>query len=229
MAKRSKRITTGDVEQIVALLDTWRARLTWPLLIDAIAKRTGERYTRQALHKHPRIRSAFTLRKREGAPDDEPRRTTTEQLRGRIREEASKGRRLEQENDILYENLQVAFANAYMAGLREDQIVPAERGGAGDEPPLGATEASPQPDRQLLRRLEANRRRSTGRQRLRDALEAHLKAVVANAMKWGLTEEKLFRPLPSINRAARRQIAGAPVLSPAGRRRETALLSRNVR
>jgi hypothetical protein len=218
MARRSKSITTADVELIVTLLDTWRGKLTWPLLIAAIEKRTGERYTRQALHKHPRIQGAFSLRKREGAPDDEPRRTATEQLRGRIREEASKGKRLEQESDMLYENLLVAFANAYMGGLREDQIVPGNVGCARDEP-AGATEESPEPGRQLLRRLEANRQRSKLRQRVRDALEAQLRAVVANVKKWGLAEDQLFRPLPAIDRAGRRQIAGAPVLSPARRGR----------
>lgn len=219
MARRAKRITTDDVNRIVALLDTWRARLTWPLLVAAIAKRTGERYTRQALHRHPRIQNAFSLRKREGAPGDEPRRTTTAQLRGRIREEAFRAQRLVQENDILYENLLVAFANAYMGGLREDQIVPGEAGGASNEPPLSALEVRLERGGQLLRRLEANRRRCTERERLRAALEAHLKAVVANVKKWGVTEEKLFRPLPSINRAGRRRVAGAPVLSPAGRGR----------
>jgi hypothetical protein len=219
MASRARKITKSDVEQILGLLDTWRGRVTWPLLIAAIEKRTGEQYTRQALHKHRRIQAAFTLRRREGAPANEPRRTATAQLRGRIREEAFRAQRIEQETGILYENLMVAFANAYMKGLREEQIVPGGMGRASDERPRDPTEVSPRPDRQLLRRLEANRRRCTEAERIRDALEAHLRAAVENVGKRGVTEAQLFQPLPSINRAGRRQVAGAPALSPSGRDR----------
>lgn len=220
MARRSKRITEAEVERVVGLLDTWRGKLTWPLLIAAIERRTGQKYTRQALHKHPRIQTAFSLRKREGAPSDGPRQTATAQLRGRIREEAFRAQRLEKETDILYEKLLVAYANAYMMGLREDQVVPGELRAAGRELPAAAPEARV-PDRQLLRRVEANRQRCRRVERRKEILETHLKAVIAKVEKWGLTEDQVSRPLPQIYRATRRQLAGAPALPPLrlGRRR----------
>ena len=60
---RAKNLNDDDVTRIVEILDGWTGRLSWELLIDAIEKRMFSRYTRQALHKHGRIKDAFALRK----------------------------------------------------------------------------------------------------------------------------------------------------------------------
>ena len=62
--ERAKNIGDDDIAAIVGMLDGWSGKLSWELLIDVIQKRTRARYTRQALHRHERIRSAFSLRKK---------------------------------------------------------------------------------------------------------------------------------------------------------------------
>ena len=61
--RRGKNLTDDAIEQIVRLLDGWEGKLTWEALIDAIVTRLHCKYTRQALHKHERIRAAYALRK----------------------------------------------------------------------------------------------------------------------------------------------------------------------
>lgn len=60
---RAKNLRDTDVTKIVEALDGWTGKLTWELLIDAIEKRLFARYTRQALHKHTRVKEAFVHRK----------------------------------------------------------------------------------------------------------------------------------------------------------------------
>ena len=60
---RAKNLDDKTIELIVGILDGWSGKLTWNLLAEAIAKRTGARYTRQALDKHARIKMVFQLRK----------------------------------------------------------------------------------------------------------------------------------------------------------------------
>lgn len=60
---RSKNLRDEDIAKIVEVLDGWSGKLTWELLLDAIEKRVFARYSRQALHKHARIKDAFAHRK----------------------------------------------------------------------------------------------------------------------------------------------------------------------
>ncbi|WP_233799924.1 hypothetical protein [Paraburkholderia sp. HP33-1] len=52
------------IGRIVQILDGWSGKLTWQLLIDAIQHRSKQRYTRQALYSHERIRQAYGGRKK---------------------------------------------------------------------------------------------------------------------------------------------------------------------
>lgn len=60
---RAKNLDDNDIAEIVAILDGWAGKLSWELFIDAIERRKRTRYTRQALHRHERIKHAFSLRK----------------------------------------------------------------------------------------------------------------------------------------------------------------------
>lgn len=60
---RSRNLTPSAIEQVVSILDGCSGRLTWDLLIVAVSRHLRSTYTRQALHKHERIRHAFALRK----------------------------------------------------------------------------------------------------------------------------------------------------------------------
>jgi hypothetical protein len=61
---RARNLGDGDIADIVAILDGWSGKLSWALLIQSIRLRKHTTYTRQALHKHERIKQAFSLRKR---------------------------------------------------------------------------------------------------------------------------------------------------------------------
>lgn len=61
---RAKNLSDVDIAEIVSILDGWTGRLSWDQLIDSIEERKHVRYTRQALHKHERIKHAFVLRKK---------------------------------------------------------------------------------------------------------------------------------------------------------------------
>ena len=63
MVQRSKNLDDQLIREIVELLDGWSNDLTWDGLVEAVDRRLGQRYTRQALNRHERIKQAFTVRK----------------------------------------------------------------------------------------------------------------------------------------------------------------------
>lgn len=64
MVKSRGRVIDEDViEVILHILDNWRGKLSWDLLIIAIKASIATTYTRQALSNHERIATAFALRK----------------------------------------------------------------------------------------------------------------------------------------------------------------------
>lgn len=63
IVKRSKNLDDQLIREIVEILDGWSENLTWDRLVEAVDRRLGQRYTRQALNKHERIKQAFTVRK----------------------------------------------------------------------------------------------------------------------------------------------------------------------
>jgi hypothetical protein len=65
VVKRRARIIDEDVIEVVLhILDGWKGKLTWDLLIAAVKASISADYTRQALSGHTRIADAFVLRKR---------------------------------------------------------------------------------------------------------------------------------------------------------------------
>ncbi|WP_038471608.1 hypothetical protein [Acidithiobacillus caldus] len=124
MVRRGKNLTDDAIEQIVRLLDGWEGKLTWEALIDAIVTRLHCRYTRQALHKHERIRTAYALRKKSLG-----RQKDTAVSRGsgpladamaRIARLEAENQRLEAENQRLLEQFVVWAYNAHTRGLNKE-------------------------------------------------------------------------------------------------------------
>lgn len=64
MRSRERNLDDAVVTGIVQVLDGWSGKLSWEALIEAVERRAGLRYTRQALHRHERIRLAFAVRKK---------------------------------------------------------------------------------------------------------------------------------------------------------------------
>jgi hypothetical protein len=123
VTRRGKNLTDDAIEQIVRILEGWSGKLTWDGLIEAVVARLHCRYTRQALHKHERIRAAYTLRKGTLGNDDvtvphdvQPMDETT----ARIARLEIENQRLEAENQRLLEQFVVWAYNAHSRGLSKE-------------------------------------------------------------------------------------------------------------
>lgn len=121
---RARNLHDEDIAKIVEVLDGWTGKLTWELLIDAIERRFFARYTRQALHKHTRIRDAFSHRKGAIANGGEkPRKTAASpelQLAlDRLERLTGENERLKAENTRLLEQFVRWAYNAHTRNLDE--------------------------------------------------------------------------------------------------------------
>lgn len=123
VVRRGKNLTDDAIEQIVRILDGWSGKLTWEGLIEAVVARLHCRYTRQALHKHERIRVAYTLRK--GTPDRDESVVSRDvqpmdETTARIVRLEIENQRLEAENQRLLEQFVVWAYNAHSRGLSKE-------------------------------------------------------------------------------------------------------------
>ncbi|HQR40923.1 MAG TPA: hypothetical protein PLF26_21250 [Blastocatellia bacterium] len=57
--RRAKNLDDEAIKRIVEILDGWSGVLSWQALIEQVQARLQSKYTRQALHRHERIRLAF--------------------------------------------------------------------------------------------------------------------------------------------------------------------------
>jgi hypothetical protein len=117
--RRARNLKDEDIRSIVEIIDDYGENLTWDALIAEIRLRLHSTYTRQALHKHVRIREAFALRKQalQVAPEPTRKRGSIELQKAveRIARLEAENRRLEFENN----NLLGQFARwAYNAATR---------------------------------------------------------------------------------------------------------------
>lgn len=119
---RSRNLTPGAIEQIVSILDGWSGKLTWDLLIQSVARRLRGTYTRQALHKHERIKRAFMLRKQILSASVGTRKVISPESQvanDRVARLEGENARLQMENDRLLEQFVRWAYNAYTRGLDE--------------------------------------------------------------------------------------------------------------
>jgi len=122
---RAKNLSDEDVARIVEILDGWAGPLRWELLIAEVERRLFARYTRQALHKHARIKDAFASRKESlaaapGAPRKPAASPELQLALDRIERLTAENQRLEDENGRLLEQFVRWAYNASTRNLDED-------------------------------------------------------------------------------------------------------------
>lgn len=117
---RARNVDDKVIGEVLSVLDGWTGKLTWEGLIEAVAARTRQRYTRQALSAHERLQQAFSARKKalSGNPSarGEDSLTPEEQMIARLEAQVQ---RLEAENSTLLERFAVWAYNARTRGLDE--------------------------------------------------------------------------------------------------------------
>lgn len=123
---RAKNIGDTDIAEIVSILDGWSGKLGWDLLIDAIERRHGNRYSRQALDKHVRIKQAFVQRKKAlSGTDGAARKVSSPELQtslDRIQRLTAENERLAKENTSLLEQFVRWAYNASLWGVGQDKL-----------------------------------------------------------------------------------------------------------
>lgn len=122
---RSRNLGDKEIADIAAIIDGWSRKLSWGSLVEAVASRTGQQYTRQTLHRHERIRLAFTVRKRalSGQPEDNPSEIESPGLKialDRIARLEAENQRLQAENHGLLEQFARWAYNAHTRNLTRE-------------------------------------------------------------------------------------------------------------
>ena len=125
--ERAQNLDADAIESIVSILDGWSGKLSWDLLIEAIARRRHVTYTRQALHNHERVRHAFGLRKKTLLEERlrDPKKTTTPELQATFEAMAllkAENVRLKAENERLLGQFATWAYNAHQRGLDKDYL-----------------------------------------------------------------------------------------------------------
>ncbi len=120
--RRAKNLDDAAIKRIVEILDGWSGALSWQALIEQVQVRLQSKYTRQALHRHERIRLAFEVTKKRLASPEKGRQDPNDLVRvpaARISRLEAENDRLQQENDRLLEQFVRWAYNAHTRGLDE--------------------------------------------------------------------------------------------------------------
>lgn len=124
---RAPDLTDERIAIVLDLLDEWRGKLTWELLLDAVEEKIGHRYSRFTFAEYPEIANAFTFKKNtlrgsfsreRSAPKDEQIRAVLAQV-DRYRQKAE---RLQAENQLLVEQFVTWAINAERKGVTMDML-----------------------------------------------------------------------------------------------------------
>lgn len=119
---RAPDLTPNILQAVIEMLDDWKGKLTWELLLDEVHRKFGIRYSRFTFAEYPQIANAFALKKQTlrgswsrkvGNPRDEKVRAALQQ----VERYKAKVQRLEQENQLLLEQFVTWAHNAERKGV----------------------------------------------------------------------------------------------------------------
>lgn len=124
---RAPDLTTDRIAVVLEILDTWKGKLTWDLLLDAVHSATGHRYSRFTFAEYPEIANAFAFKKdslrgnlsgERAGPRDERVRAALAQ----VERYKAKADRLDAENQLLIEQFVTWATNAERKGVSLDML-----------------------------------------------------------------------------------------------------------
>ena len=120
----AKHLTDSDVVEIVELLQSWKFKLTWELLVQACEKSLGLTTTRQALNRKAQIKEEFDIRKRalKTGVDDTPKPNSIQQAHARIARLLKRNKELEEQNALYREKFLRWQFNAERYGVGKEQL-----------------------------------------------------------------------------------------------------------
>lgn len=120
--RRAKNLDDQTIKRIVDIIDGSTGVLTWQKLIDQVEMRLQSKYTRQALHRHERIRLAFESYRNRSRATEQRSVGPAEMVRVpaiRLARLEAENDRLQAENDRLLEQFVRWAYNAHTRGLDE--------------------------------------------------------------------------------------------------------------
>jgi len=123
MAKKSRKLTDRDIQTIVGIIDGWQGKLTYEKLIDVTEIPLRQRFTRQALFAHVRVKEAFNNRKnslRNGSAGKQVKSVEMQKALERIDRLEAENQRLKNENEALLAQFVRWAYNAHSKGLTPD-------------------------------------------------------------------------------------------------------------
>lgn len=118
-----KRLTNADIGVALRLLDSWSGKLTWETYLSILAVELGHKYTKAAMLRHPRIKSAWNSAKDRIQTNEGGHGTIgMKQAQNQIRILKNRVERLELENNQLLEQFLRWAKNATEKGLTIDDL-----------------------------------------------------------------------------------------------------------
>jgi hypothetical protein len=124
---RAPDLTNERIATVLEIVENWRGKLTWDLLLESVEKAIGFRYSRFTFAEYPEISNAFSLRKDvlrgtlqhgRSEPKDERVRAALAQAE----RYKAKAERLAAENQLLTEQFVTWAINAERRGITMDML-----------------------------------------------------------------------------------------------------------
>lgn len=120
------KLNDTGIEKAVRLLDGWVGKLTWDRYLAMLEVEIGHKYTKAAMLRHPRIKSAWDHAKEHAKDDksvsDSRRAVETDKALERVKLLEARVERLTRENNALLEQFVRWSHNAVRGGLTLDDL-----------------------------------------------------------------------------------------------------------
>lgn len=119
------KLTDENIESAVRLLERWQGKLTWEKYLGALAIEIGHKYSKMAMHKHPKIMAAWEAAKARVQASGLGSIHGNQVLvlaKIRISELEARVERLERENHQLLEQFLRWAYNAKVRGLAPEDL-----------------------------------------------------------------------------------------------------------